>query len=151
MRQQELVSLVRIARAAEAGELAHGPQPAAVPSRMNAAGVWIYAGHPKGFGAGVGGIERGVDRLHLLLGIVEADVAQLAFVVFLAPLRDFLPQEAQLRALFFDRGDELAVSGRLGTGAFQFRHLVLFSTYELRALPQQLIGDAEWSGSALLH
>ena len=123
--EQELVSLVGIARAAEAGELAHRPQPSSVAGRVHAAGVGINARHAKRLGAGLGCIERGVDRLQLFFRVVESDVAQLTLLVLLTPLSDLLPQQPQLGTLLFDRLDQLAMGTRLGGGAraFQFRHL----------------------------
>ncbi len=44
VREQELEALVGLARAAEAGELAHGPQAAAVHRGVHAARVGILAG-----------------------------------------------------------------------------------------------------------
>ena len=45
VREQELVALVRLARAAEAGELAHRPELAAIAGGMDAARVRIRARH----------------------------------------------------------------------------------------------------------
>src|SRR5947207_11356925 len=89
---------------------------------MNATRVRIDSRHTESFCAHLGGVERRIDRLDFFLGIVEADVAQLALLVFLSPLRDFFAQQAQFRALLFDGLYELAVGASLGSGAFEFRH-----------------------------
>src|SRR6185503_12723896 len=121
--EEELVALIRIPGAAEAGELSHSPQPAAIPRGVNAARVRIYAGHPQRFRTGLGRVERSVDRTHLLFGVAEANVSQLARVVSLPPFGDFLPQQSELGALLLDRLDELGFRRFLGAGAFQFGHL----------------------------
>src|SRR6267143_3611238 len=64
--QQELVPLVRIGRAAEAGELPHRPELAAVHRRMNAAGERILTGVPElPFRIEAIEIRGGVDRFLL--------------------------------------------------------------------------------------
>src|SRR5207237_9061514 len=44
VREEVLEALVRVSGGAEAGELAHGPEPAAITGRMDAAGVRKFAG-----------------------------------------------------------------------------------------------------------
>ena len=66
-REQELEAFVRVARAAEAGELAHGPQPAPIPTRMDAARVRILARHRQRGGVEVLHVQGRVDWLNLTL------------------------------------------------------------------------------------
>src|SRR6266550_615223 len=81
--EQELVALVGVAGAAEAGELAHRPQSPAITGWMNAPRIRIESRHSQCFGAGLSSVERGVNRAKLFLGIAEGDVAQLTLLVFL--------------------------------------------------------------------
>ena len=66
VREQELEARVRVARAAEAGELPHRPQLAAVSSGMDAARVGILARNARVPAALVRrDVERRVERLDL--------------------------------------------------------------------------------------
>ncbi len=66
MLEQELVALVGIGRAAEAGELPHRPELAAVHRRMNPARERIFTGAPElMLGIEAREIGGGVDRLLL--------------------------------------------------------------------------------------
>ena len=122
--EQELVTLVGVARAAEPRELAHRPQAASVSGRMYAARVRINSGHPERFCTRLHCVERSIDGLDFFFGIVKTDIAQLALLVLLAPLGNFLPQQTQLGALLFDLFDQRIVGRGLGGArAFQFRHL----------------------------
>src|SRR5450759_5432992 len=123
LREQELVSLVRIARTPEAGELPLRPQSAAIAGGVNASRVWVETGHSQRLAARLSRVERRVDRLDFFLRVGERDVAKLALLVLLPPLGDFLPEQTQLGALFLDRGDRLVVGRTFGAGALEFRHL----------------------------
>ncbi len=103
VRQQKLVTLIRVPCAPEPGELAHCPQAASVSRGVNASRVGIDARHAERLGASLGRIERRVDRPNFFFRVVKADVAQLTLFVLLAPFCDFFTEQPQFSALLFDR------------------------------------------------
>src|SRR2546423_5519876 len=121
--EQEFVSVIRVARAAETGELAHRPQAAPITCGVNAARVWIHARHAERVRTCFCCVERRIDRLKFLFGIIEADIAELALFVFLAPLSDLLAQQTQFSALSFDGLDQLTLGGSSGAGTLKFGHV----------------------------
>src|SRR2546423_14021693 len=85
MREQELEPFVRVARAAEAGELALRPELSAIPRRMNAPCERVAAGDSEILRRRGGDVESRVDWLDFPGRVGEADLALLALFVELAP------------------------------------------------------------------
>src|SRR5207237_2905377 len=88
MREKKLEALVRVARAPEAGELSHRPEPAAVSRGMNAARVRIFAWHADVRRARPGYVQRRVERIDFAFRIHETDIAELSRGVAAPPLGD---------------------------------------------------------------
>ena len=109
--QKKLVALVRVTRASEARELAHGPQAAPVAAGVDASRVRIEARHTERRRVSFGGVQRSVDGLNFFGGICERDVAQLALLVFPSPVGHFPSEKLELRALLLDRRYQLLVGG----------------------------------------
>ena len=96
VREEELESLVRIAGAAESGELPHGPQPATISGRMNASCIRIRAGHAEVRCCLRWHVERRVQWLDFARRVHEANLAELTLGVPATPLGDFAAQSFQL-------------------------------------------------------
>ncbi len=84
--EEELVACVRVAGAAEAGELPHRPQFAAIAGRVDAARERIGARNAERRHVARVLIGRAEERLHRPRGIREREIAQFALRVSGAPL-----------------------------------------------------------------
>ena len=122
MLEKELVSLICVACAAESRELPHRPETATIAGGMDTPRVRVKSRHAQRFRTRLGCIERRVNRLDFFLRVRERDVAQLAFLVLLPPLSDFLTEQAKLGTLLFNRGNKLVVGCAFGAGALEFGH-----------------------------
>ena len=83
--EQKLVALVRVACAAESGELAHRPEPAAIAVRVDAARIRKLTRHPQALRLTRLYVERGEQRRDLAGRVGEGDVASRRLLVPLAP------------------------------------------------------------------
>src|SRR5438105_8870520 len=145
MREKKLEALVRVARAPEAGELWHRPEPAAVSRGMNAARVRIFAWHADVRRARPGYVQRRVERIDFAFRIHETDIAELSRGVAAPPLGDLGAQPLEL-------SPRIAVAARLSPSRPQVsrrRHRALLPVFVRRFALRSSSSSATANGFVL--